>query len=225
MSIIFTSQKFIEQLNKALNTTTVYGSGGFGASIGNFPSQAQRYYKNNLERLGQAEANRVLETAKIKPSYAFDCVCLVKGILWGWNEIATDVYGGAKPCSNGVPDVGAGKDGLIKYCKDVTTDFSNVLAGELLWLDGHVGVYIGNGEAIECTTAWTNNVQKTVVKNIRTVKNGEHGRSWTSHGKLPWVDYSTAQMYSVVIAGFTSKSDAEKVQAALKVLGTNSIIK
>ena len=58
-------------------------------------------------------------------------------------------------------------------------------------MKGHVGVYIGNGKGIECTTAWGNNVQVTAVSNIGFV-NGLNHRRWTGHGKLPFITYGEA---------------------------------
>ena len=184
-----TKEKFIEQLKKALNSHTVYASGAFGASIGNFSSQLNRYYKNTLNKCGQNYADKVKKEAQTKPCFAFDCCGLIKAILWNWNAKADDIYGGADYESNGVPDTGAGASGLISYCSDISTDFSKIEIGELLWLDGHVGVYIGDSKAIECTTAWSDNVLVSVVTNIRSAKSTEHGRKWTKHGKLPWVEY------------------------------------
>lgn len=190
--------KFIEQLNKALNSHTVYGSGAFGASIGNFSSQLDRYYKNTLNKCGKTYADKLKTEAKTKPCFTFDCCGLIKAILWDWDAVADDIYGGAKYESNGVPDTGAGSSGLIKYCTDVSTDFSKIAVGEMLWIDGHVGVYVGDGYAIECTTGWDDKVQKTVVTNIKKAGTGEHGRKWTKHGKLPWVDYSDPVKLEIV---------------------------
>lgn len=200
--------EFIKQAKKALESHTVYGTGGFGASIGDYPAQADRYYKNMYNAVYKEDiaagktaeyakkdaetwGQKVLTAAKNPPCWCFDCVGLVKGIIWGWDAVRKNVYGGAEYKSNGCPDAGAGSGGLISYCKDVSTDFSKIVPGEMLWIDGHVGIYIGDGIAIECTTAWTDNVQKTVVTNIRAAKSGEHGRKWTKHGKLPWVEYET----------------------------------
>ena len=110
-----------------------------------------------------------------------------KGILWGWNGNKNAYYGGAKYASNGVPDVSA--DGMITKCYDVsTTNWDKMAIGEGLWMPGHWGVYIGNGLAVECTTAWDCCVQITAVGNIGS-KAGYHTRRWTKHGKLPWIDY------------------------------------
>ena len=178
-----TQIEFIRMLNKALETNTTYATGGFGASIGNFPSQLSRYIKNTpeLEKTIKARAAK-------PPCFAFDCVGLVKGILWGWVADEKSVYGGASYKSNDVPDCST--EGIIKLCSNVSTDFSAIQLGELLWMSGHVGVYVGDGYAIECTSAWDAKVQKTAVTNIQVAKTGEHGRKWTKHGKLPWVEYN-----------------------------------
>ena len=77
---------------------------------------------------------------------------------------------------------------MIKLCSNVTTDFSKIEVGEAVWCSGHIGVYIGDGLAVECTPAWKNKVQITAVKNMGT-KSGYNARTWTKHGKLPYVDY------------------------------------
>ena len=67
-------------------------------------------------------------------------------------------------------------------------NFSNIQVGELLWMQGHVGVYIGNGKAIECTASWQGNVQITCVGNMGKLA-GLNSRRWSGHGKLPFISY------------------------------------
>ena len=117
-------------------------------------------------------------------TFAFDCVCLIKALLWGWDGSLNTTNGGAVYKSNGVPDIGT--EQIINVCTDVSTDFSNIKVGELLWMSGHVGIYIGDGLAVECTPAWKNCVQITCVRNINQSGNGH---TWTKHGKLPYVEY------------------------------------
>ena len=185
--MLMKASKLIEQLNKALTVNTVYASGGFGASIGNYPNQLKRYYDNTLNKCGKTYADKVYEAGCNPPAWAFDCCGLIKGILWGWDAVPDSTYGGALYKSNDVPDSSA--NSMITACSDVSTDFTNIIPGELLWIDGHVGVYIGEGYAIECTTAWTDKVQRTVVTNIKKAGSGENGRKWTKHGRMPWVEY------------------------------------
>lgn len=122
------------------------------------------------------------------PPYMLDCVCLIKGILWGWSGNASKTYGGANYASNGVPDIGA--DTMITRCLDVSaTGWANMAVGEAGVVSGHIGIYIGDGLAVECSPKWENKVQITAVGNIGS-KAGYNTRTWTKHGKLPYVDYS-----------------------------------
>lgn len=124
--------------------------------------------------------------------YGFDCICLLKGILWGWCGDWNKSYGGAGYACNGVPD--APENVMIQRCNGVSTDFSNVQVGEMLYYNvngnTHAGIYIGNGLAVECTPEWKNGVQITAVLNIGK-KDGYNGRKWTKHGKLPYFQYVT----------------------------------
>ena len=118
-------------------------------------------------------------------TFGFDCVCLFKGVLSGWCGDNTKKYGGAKypfEC----PDMSA--NGLIQLCKDVSTDFSNIEIGECVWMEGHVGYYVGDGKVIECTPKWDNCVQYSNLGNIGN-RTGNY-RIWTKHGKIPYLDYN-----------------------------------
>ena len=75
---------------------------------------------------------------------------------------------------------------MIKVCKNVSTDFSHIEVGEAVWMEGHIGVYVGDGLAVECTPKWKNKVQITACN--RSVS-GYNRRNWTKHGKLPYVTY------------------------------------
>ena len=102
-------------------------------------------------------------------------------------EALITAYGGAKYATNGVPDEGANT--MIKRCKDATASgWDKVDPGEVVWTTGHIGVYIGNGLAVECSPRWANNVQITAVGNIGK-KNGYNTRMWKKHGHLPYVIY------------------------------------
>lgn len=165
----------------AQNVKTLYVMGGIG-----YPLNAkgkQRAYKNSWN----TKAARVkLIKAATDDTFAFDCVCFIKSILWGFAGDPSKTYGGAKYESNGVPDISA--DGMIKVCSGVSKDFSKIEVGEVVWMSGHIGVYIGGGLAVECTPKWENKVQITAVGNIGK-KAGYNTRKWTKHGKLPYVSY------------------------------------
>ena len=162
---------------------TLYVMGCFGAPMN--AVNKKRYTNNNAYNKQPARTKMI--NAATADTFGFDCVCLLKGILWGWNGDVNAIYGGAKYGSNGVPDVST--EGMINLCSGVSTNFSNIEPGEMLWLQGHAGIYIGNGLAVECTPAWKNKVQVTAVGNIGA-KAGYNSRRWTKHGKLPWVTYN-----------------------------------
>ena len=125
--------------------------------------------------------------------FLFDCVGLIKGILWGWTGDMSRTYGGAGYACNGVPDYDAKK--MIDACREVSADFSGIVAGEAVWMDGHIGVYVGGGVVVECTPKWQGGVQRSTCANVsqKLVSSAAGSRTWTKHGKLPWVDYSAEE--------------------------------
>ena len=186
MATIMTGQVFADKAKAVTqNRKTLYVWGGFGAPL-NAQNKA-RYTGPNA-----AEYNRRPErTAKIQAAdpdcYAVDCVGLLKMLLWGWNGDLSRVYGGAVYQANGVPDINANQ--MIERCSGVKTSFdlSTMLPGEAVWKQGHIGIYIGDGLAVECTPVWADGVQITACN---CDKAGFNRRNWTKHGKLPWLDYS-----------------------------------
>ena len=166
----------------AKNYKTLYIMGCFGSPM--TAANKDRYTRNH--EYNQQTVRTTMIKAASASTFGFDCVNLIKGLLWGWNADKSHSYGGAKYQSNGVPDIGA--DQMIKKCKDRSADFSKICIGEAVWMKGHIGVYIGDGLCVECTPAWKNGVQITAVHNIGKVA-GRNGRTWTEHGKLPYVTY------------------------------------
>lgn len=167
----------------AQNYKTAYIWGGLGRPIteANIQDAINQYSVNTKYAAG---ARRYIGQPK---AFFFDCVGLIKTILWGWCGDSSQNRGGAKYGSNGLPDMNA--DTMISVCADVSTDFSNIVPGEALWMSGHIGIYIGDGLCAESTPAWRGGVQITAVANIGT-KSGYNSRRWVKHGKLPYVDYS-----------------------------------
>lgn len=183
MGKVMTAEAFAKKAKDiANNYKTLYVLGCFGAPM--TESAKKRYTSNNAYNKSRANIINVASS----DTFGFDCVCLLKGIFWDWNGNKDKIYGGAKYESNGVPDVGANTM-FDKYCTDRSSDFKNIEVGEFVWMEGHIGVYIGNGLAVECTPIWKNKVQITAVGNIGK-KSGYNTRTWKKHGKSIYLDYT-----------------------------------
>lgn len=204
-------QRHIEVANKY---TTVYMWGCFGAPV---TDAIIREKTAQYPDWYTAERVQQLRRLKDKGVFAFDCVNLTKGILWGWSGDRYAYHGGAKYASNGVPDVSA--DTMIAKCKDVSAGgWNKLIPGEGLWMPGHWGLYIGDGLAVECTPSWENGVQITAVGDIGP-RSGYNARRWRKHGKLPWVEYDTVQADTAVEAAKeTIKAKAGLTDSTIKYL-------
>lgn len=184
MATVMKASEFVAKLkNIATNYKTLYVMGCIGAPM---TKANKTKYINHHEYNRNADRTAMINAATTN-TFGFDCVCLIKSVLWGWNGSTNRTYGGATYCSNGVPDVCA--DGMIQLCKGLSADFSNIEVGEAVWCEGHIGVYIGNGLAVECTPKWDNCVQITACN--RSIA-GYNTRNWKKHGKLPYVEYDVA---------------------------------
>lgn len=179
-----TSKEFVEKLlDIATHYKTLYVMGCFGAPL---TTQNKKRYIDAWSYNQSAERRKMINDADTD-TFGFDCVNLIKAVLWGWSGNKTANYGGAKYNSFGVPDVSANK--MITMCVDAkSTNWSGIEAGELVWMQGHVGIYVGNGLVVECSPRWANGVQITALLNKGSVE-GYHGRKWTMHAKLPWIEY------------------------------------
>lgn len=174
--------EFVRKIKKvATDYKTLYVMGCFGAPL---TDKNKVRYSNN-HTFNKKTARRKMIAAATSDTFGFDCVCLIKAILWGWNGDKNKTYGGSVYGSNNVPDISA--NAMIKVCNDVTTDFTKIEIGEAVWCEGHIGVYIGDGLAVESSPAWANCVQITACN---CNKAGYKRRNWKKHGKLPYVTYT-----------------------------------
>ena len=101
-----------------------------------------------------------------------DCVGLVKGYCWFDPEAQSIGY-----AVNGMPDIAT--EQMIEWC-DEKGSISTMpeIPGLLLWMDGHVGIYIGDGYAIEA-----------MGTRYGVVKTQVAGRGWVKWGKIPCIEY------------------------------------
>ncbi|MCI9263689.1 MAG: hypothetical protein HFF06_03870 [Oscillospiraceae bacterium] len=105
-----------------------------------------------------------------------DCVGLIKGYAWLDPSSLKIKYG-----TNEMPDTTA--NGMFQLAKNSDYDYGSIatmpeIPGLALWKDGHIGVYIGNGYAIEAMGTRYGVVKTEVSK-----------RNWTHWCKLPHITY------------------------------------
>lgn len=107
--------------------------------------------------------------------WASDCIGLAKGYMW-WDA----EKGGVRYAVNGCPDMSA--NGMLEKAK-VKGDIKNLpeTPGIMLWMNGHAGVYIGGGWAIEERGF-----------NYGCVKTKVADRPWKKWYRLPGLTYLDA---------------------------------
>lgn len=101
-----------------------------------------------------------------------DCIGLIKGYSWYDPETGNINYG-----TNGMPDVGA--DQIYAQAAEKGS-MSNMpeIPGLILHAEGHVGIYIGGGYAIEA-----------MGTRYGVVKTAVASRNWTGWCKNPYINY------------------------------------
>ncbi len=149
-------------------------SSGWGYVWGTYGHVLTRsYYEMKLEQYpeGVGDYADFIQANWIGKRTA-DCVGLVKGYAWFDPEAQSIGYG-----INGMPDIGT--EQMIAWCQEKgSMDTMPEIPGLLLWMNGHVGIYIGDGHAIEAMGTH-HGVVKTQVA----------GRGWKLWGKIPSIEY------------------------------------
>lgn len=101
-----------------------------------------------------------------------DCVGLIKGYSWYDVQNQKTVIG-----SNSMPDIGA-DDMFNAAIEKGTIDTIPEIPGLAVWHEGHIGIYIGNGEVIQAA-----NTQAGVIKTKLS------DTAWTHWLKIPHISY------------------------------------
>ena len=147
---------------------------GWGYVWGTFGRVLTRsYYEAKLEQYPEGVGNYAdfIEANWLGRRTA-DCVGLVKGYCWFDPATQSIGYG-----DNGMPDIAT--EQMIDWCDEKgSMDTMPEIPGLLLWMDGHVGIYIGDGYAIEA-----------MGTKYGVVKTRVAGRGWVKWGKIPCIEY------------------------------------
>lgn len=179
--------EFVEKLvTVATNYKTLYASGMFGwpltdDAIDTAKGDAPYWYNEHKKK----EDN--LRECCDRGYFGFDCVCLVKAILWGWSGDYSDFHGGSGYKINGMEDIPESE--VLEMCYPISTVFDPKLMkpGEFLWKGGHCGIYIGDNLAVECAGG---DIDKTCISRIGNIKSSHNPNvpyvtTWEKHGYLP----------------------------------------
>ncbi len=101
-----------------------------------------------------------------------DCVGFIKGYSWFNPETGKIEYG-----TNGMPDIGA--DTMYANAEESgTIDTIPEIPGLAVWHEGHIGIYIGNGQVIHASGTKVGVIQ-TPIENS----------GWTHWLKIPYITY------------------------------------
>ena len=159
----------------SLGNNSVYVYGSFGNKLTtSFCDSKQRQYP---------DVNTASRTAGYKKlcdgkHYGFDCVGLIKSFYWG---------GYGQTSYNSSTDVSA--DGMYNRAK-VKGNISSMdksRKGLLVQMPGHIGIYIGNNEVIECTIATQFAKQSHGLGGVCKTRLSD--RNWTHWLECPYIDY------------------------------------
>lgn len=105
-----------------------------------------------------------------------DCVGLIKG--YSWYDPQTESFGYAV---NGMPDLSANQIYEVATEKG-SIDTIPEIPGLLVWMDGHVGIYIGNGEVIEA--------RGTYYGVVRTQLRDRNWQGWAKVRGITYIEES-----------------------------------
>ena len=161
-----------------LGTGYVYGTYGTVLTEALLAAKLKQYPLKITQHLSFIRANWLGKPVQ-------DCVGLIKGHYW------TDDDGKIVYKLDGLPDVSA--NGLYNTAKDkglIAT--MPEIKGLIVWKNGHVGIYIGNGEVIEA-----HGTKSGVIKTRLTRTINETG--WTNWCKCPFIDYVSEAVGSYVV--------------------------
>lgn len=175
---MFLASKFVEFVLKMVGMPYWYGTCVYICSASLLNSKSKHY----PDHYGASRMEKYRNAIQAKLVCA-DCVGLIKGFFWtnGGQGVVEYINGGEKYtnkyASNGCPDKSA--SGMLSWCKAKGCKNGKIatlpeVPGVLLFSSGHVGVYVGNGYAVEAR-GFNYGIVKTKVKD----------RSWTDWAYLP----------------------------------------
>lgn len=218
-------ETFLTNLYKAYTSNNTYVNGAFGVVLKD--KQLDRYLAMNEYNKDHAET--IKKRAANFPCFGFDCIGLIKGLVWGWNGDADKTYGGATYESTGVDDINL-SNFFTKYCNNITyiTDETYpIYVGSLLWTSGHIAIYLGGGVAIESTRYGDARIRFCRIAEMPCKFNELPVRSFTAFGDFKLIDtlkiFDEVQVYRFMNYGAwdDESNEPSEAYAYLKVIDAN----
>lgn len=212
-----TNLEFVEYLKNIEKKNTVYMWGDYGRLVTNntINGKVAQYpdeYSNDLVLY--------LKSLIDKNYYAFDCAGLIKS-YWMSNFGTEEVkYNSEYDLdARGITIGNAKKQGNI-------ADIPNI-PGLLLYMNGHCGVYLGDGKVIECTS----NERISHVKYGKVCYSNLSDRNWLYYTESNWLNYVTSnaqeqihQSSYTILPGDTLTSIASKFNTTVDdIVSLNNI--
>lgn len=176
--------EFVEKLKYVASLKTTYLMGGFGCRLGlDWYNENYQWNKDHA-----AEIKKKYNTNPI--TFGFDCVCYLKSVLfWQFAGDPSKEFGGSKYSEKTDLTIQA----MLDSCPDLTDKrWDEIEPGEFVWLEGHIGAYLGDGLVAEATPAWNSGAQISALGNIGQVK-GYPTRTWTKHGHSKFISYESSE--------------------------------
>ena len=180
----FTNTHFAEYCKKWVGRRYWYGTVGYKCTDSLY-KRKKAQYPSHYTSSRAAQYQKDIANKEI----CADCVGLIKSYAWTnggdtvFEALGTDLDITNKYQSNGCPDRSA--NGMFEYAKAQGSEWGTIdtipdIPGIAVRYDGHVGVYVGNGEVVE-ERGFNYGCQLTKLQ----------GRGWLHWYKLPFINYTS----------------------------------
>lgn len=173
----YTNTGLVEYAKKclALGNNSVYVYGSFGNKLTTSFCDAKYKQYPNINTSARTSAYKKLCDGQ---HIGFDCVGLIKSYYWGG-------YPSPKYSSNSDESANSMYTHAKVKGKISTLDKNRI--GVLVGMNGHIGIYIGNSEVIECTIAKTLSGKSHGLGGVCKTKLSQ--RNWTWWCECPYITY------------------------------------
>lgn len=163
---MFTGKQLAEYCKRVYAAGWVYWYGTYGKKCSQSLYESKK--KQYPSHYGSSRTKGYMRDIA-EGKWCADCVGMIKSFFWKNGDITAE----PKYATNNCPDVSA--NGMIKLCPETgKIDTIPDVPGLVVWKDGHIGVYVGNGYTVEMK-GFDYDCRRNKVKD----------GPWTKWGRLP----------------------------------------